>query len=224
MISIGNDIVAIDSINRQRSNDIRFHSKFITATELTLYQKPSIAVIPFESFVWLLWSVKESVYKYQKRFDPELVFSPTKIVIQHVSLPAVYTDVELTANAWEGKAGSEGFYRGEVVTEACTLYFRSVINDDLVASIVNDEPTFQNVYWGIQRIDHPDYESQSRSVRRFLLNRLKSTFPQGHLSLQKSPVGYPVLLLDEKDTCVAVSLAHHELFTSYCFKLSELNF
>ncbi|MEO6523638.1 MAG: 4'-phosphopantetheinyl transferase superfamily protein [Mucilaginibacter sp.] len=220
MISIGNDIVALGAINRQRSNDTRFHSKFITPTELALYQQPAIAAMPFESFVWLLWSVKEAAYKYQKRLEPDLIFSPAKIVVQHIIIPATYPN-KVIEDAWEIDVLGVDFIHGEVHINTGKLYFKSIINADLIATVVDQEPAFQNIYWGIQKIVHTDSENQSRLVRVFLLNKFQSVFPQGNLTLQKSAVGYPVLFNNGVETGILISLAHHGHFTSYCFNMAH---
>jgi phosphopantetheinyl transferase (holo-ACP synthase) len=218
LISIGNDIVALSAINRQRTNDIRFYSKFITPTELALYQQPAIAAIPFESFVWLLWSVKEASYKYQKRLDPDLVFSPTKIVVQHINIPTTYPD-KVINDTWEVEALGDDFTHGEVDINTSKLSFKSIINDDLIATVVDRESEFQNINWGIQQIKHTDSENQSQLARMFLLNRLYSIFPKGNFTLQKSPVGYPLLLNNDIETGIFISMAHHHNYISYCFKI-----
>ena len=54
MISAGNDIVALASINIQRTNEYRFYSKILTAYEQELYNGHQFAGLPFEHYVWLL--------------------------------------------------------------------------------------------------------------------------------------------------------------------------
>ncbi len=84
MKSAGNDIVALRCIDIQRTGQFRFYSKILSTSEQTLYHQPLLADMPFENYVWLLWSVKESVYKFLKRSIPDLIFSPTKICIQEI--------------------------------------------------------------------------------------------------------------------------------------------
>jgi phosphopantetheinyl transferase (holo-ACP synthase) len=217
LISIGNDIVALSGINRERTNDIRFHSKFITPAELALYQSSALVPIPFESFVWLLWSVKESAYKYQKRLLPQLIFAPTKIVVKNINIPDSYLDKKITNNL-EINASAGDLIHGEVYIGVNKLYFKSIINDDLIATVVNNDSSFLDIVWGIQKIERSDNESQSLLARSCLLNKLQTMLPQSNLTLQNSPVGYPVLLNNGSDMGVLISLAHHGCFTSYCFK------
>ncbi|MGZ3833295.1 MAG: 4'-phosphopantetheinyl transferase family protein, partial [Mucilaginibacter sp.] len=88
MISTGNDIVALKTINIARTKQQNFYRKIISASEKDLYDRQISDKLPFDVFVWLLWSVKESGYKYLQRITPELVFSPTKIIITQLALPA----------------------------------------------------------------------------------------------------------------------------------------
>ena len=87
MKSTGNDIVALGSVDKHRTGQYRFYSKILSASEQTLYQQMQFANLPFEHYLWLLWSVKESTFKFLKRTKPELIFSPAKIIIQYLEIP-----------------------------------------------------------------------------------------------------------------------------------------
>jgi len=71
----GNDIVSLQAINRTRTRQPRFYSKILADSELTLYKEGGFAAIPFEIFVWLCWSIKESAFKYlHTLFSRSLVY------------------------------------------------------------------------------------------------------------------------------------------------------
>src|SRR5579863_5891465 len=89
MKSTGNDIVALSGIDRERTGQARFYSRILALSEQALYCRDRFADLPFEHFVWLLWSVKEAVFKYQKRNMPGLVFSPRRILVQELVCPGV---------------------------------------------------------------------------------------------------------------------------------------
>ena len=72
MISTGNDIVALKAINVARTKQQNFYSKIITVSEKALYDEHFSGRLLFEHFVWLAWSVKESVFKYLQRINPDL--------------------------------------------------------------------------------------------------------------------------------------------------------
>ncbi|RKR83936.1 phosphopantetheinyl transferase (holo-ACP synthase) [Mucilaginibacter gracilis] len=219
MISIGNDIVDLNAINKQRTADTRFYSKFITPAEIELHD-PAIATLPLQSFVWLLWSVKEAVYKYQKRLNPQLVFAPIKIVVKQITVPALYNAAQFNSDSWEGSPNHNDFCFGCATGNGQTLFFKTIIHQYYIATIVSNNSLFPHVYWGVQRIANGGHQHQSQLVRTFLLNKLSSVFIKQDLALQKSPVGYPVLLVNNIEACMPISLAHHGLFTSYCFQLN----
>jgi phosphopantetheinyl transferase (holo-ACP synthase) len=206
--SAGNDIVALNSIDKQRSNHPAFYSKFIIPTEQALYKAPDL---PFENFVWLLWSVKEAAYKYLQRHDHELIFSPSKIIIQKIQPVTGFEDA-----LWE-YAQDVKYYTGIVLQGDDALYYRTIIHDEYITTVVNDEENFANVYWGVQHIEQTASESQSAGVRAFVLNKLKSFFPDDVLSVKKSPTGYPVLLVNDQPVDIPLSFAHHAHYVTYSF-------
>ncbi|TSJ39376.1 4-phosphopantetheinyl transferase family protein [Mucilaginibacter corticis] len=198
MISAGNDIVALNVIDVQRTQSPAFYSKFITPTEFDLYNPNEITLI---NFVWLIWSAKESAYKYLKRINPELIFAPAKIKV--VSLDIV---VSL-------KTENVHNYRGWILAEDMSLPFLSVTRPEFISTVI----TQGDVKWNFLKIEASDYENQSKAVRSLLLNDLKIS----NVSVEKHPTGYPVLMKDGQELNIAVSFAHHGCYVSYSFQISE---
>jgi len=219
MKSAGNDIVALRAVNKQRTTQFRFYSKILSASEQTLFHQPLFAKMPFEHYIWLVWSVKESAYKFLKRFIPDLVFSPIKIIIQYIKIPAAPSMAQFEGIEWENTGYSEGFYKGKVIYGAHIFYFRSKISEDWIATVVNDDEHFENVYWGVQSIDEASYYHQSKAARTLLLNKLSSFFP-GVFHIGKSFVGYPLILKGTQNMHIPVSLAHDDRFVAYSFILN----
>jgi phosphopantetheinyl transferase (holo-ACP synthase) len=203
--SAGNDIVALNAIDIQRTNNSGFYSKFITASEQSLYSQDGISAMPFENFTWLLWSVKESVYKYLKRTDTSLIFSPAKIIIQNIDAP---------------NSINEPIYTGKVLYQSVILYFRSKVNNDFIASVVNDTEGFEDLYWGIQSIDKSDSAYQSKMVREAVLNKLNTLLAVDDLQIEKNATDCPVLVSGKKIIDIPVSLAHHGNFVAYSFVIN----
>lgn len=242
MSSAGNDIVALAAIDKQRTHHSRFYSKILTDAERALFDGLRPGAMPFENFVWLLWSIKESVYKYLKRTEPELVFSPTRIDIRRIDLPGspalgalrpFPTDPSQSATAtpeqmqWENReagAGNES-YRGLAFFQSRLFYFRSRIHPDFIMTVVNETENFENIWWGVQSIGHSDYIHQSMAVRAFALNKLNAVLSGGRENLQigKSPLGYPFLLKDTREMNIPLSFAHHANFVAYAFHLDPAN-
>lgn len=225
MKSAGNDIVALSTIDKQRTNHIRFYSKILSVSEQALYLRQEPGKMPFEKFVWLLWSIKESAYKYLKRKIPSLVFSPTKIVIRQMDTPSCRTITGFGHTQWENKADDPDgeFYKGVIAWESGILYFRSKIHTELISTVVNDDEDFEDTWWGIRSIDHAAYDHQSKAVRAFVLDRINFILPGGnhHLRIGKSPLGCPVVLKGTDEMDIPVSLAHHDRFIAYSFLLKH---
>jgi phosphopantetheinyl transferase (holo-ACP synthase) len=205
--STGNDIVALASVNQERTLQTRFYSQILSVSEQAQYQQSEILKIPFWIYVWLLWSVKESAYKYLKRHQPELEFAPTKTIVSDIG---AYTP---GAENWEGIDDYES-YQGRVSYQSETLYFRSKISADWIVTVVNDTDNFDNIYWGVKEIANSDNASRSSEVRVFLLRKLQTFYP-GQLQISKSGIGYPVVLHDGEELPVPVSLAHDGGFVGY---------
>ena len=212
MKSAGNDIVALDAINIERTNDSRFYSKFITPPELALFQP----ALPFKTFVWLLWSVKEAAYKYLQRHDAGLIFSPAKLIVKAVYLPDNFYPTPFTST-WENDNTNEQFVTGIITDGTNQLYFRSKIHTNVLATIVDEDKSFTNTFWGIRQIELADSKSQSAGVREFALARLRAVLNIDDLTIGKSDAGYPVVLNDGDLLGVALSFAHHEKFVGYSF-------
>lgn len=211
MISAGNDIVALNVIDVQRTQSPAFYSKFITPTEFELYKSTKLSLV---HFVWLLWSVKESAYKYLKRSDAGLVFSPSKLIVQQI---ITYTGDEIGQFNSSEETGI--FYCGIIAHNSYELPYKSTIADEFIATCINDG----NVHWGVQKIESEAYESQSKTIRQFASAYLTEAalFKSNNLRFEKHSAGYPVLFDDDKRTDIAVSFAHHGCYVSYSFQIPK---
>ena len=219
-MSIGNDIVALKSEGAVRAGQTKFYSKIITVPELALYCSKKFAVLPFENFVWLLWSVKEAVYKYQKRNNLTLLFSPKKIVIQHIELPLKQFAIKFGNVEFEQASMNDGdCYTCKIHSGADVFYSKSQVYDELVHTIVNHTEDFTNICWGVKYIPDTGYEEQSKSARSFVLNKLSAFFPNDNLQIAKSQIGYPVVFKNSQLLYLPLSFAHHENFVGYSFLL-----
>ncbi len=230
MISIGNDIVDLSAIDKHRTQQKAFYSKILSDKEQQLYSRSSH--LPFEIYVWLLWSAKESVYKFAKRLNPELVFSPVRIEVSEPEFielknfqndPLDGTHLELSdlkfgefLNSENSGSDNISEYNYQINYQSDTYYLRSLISNTFIASIASDSPDSSKIHWGIKYIDQPDYQSQSTSVREFTLKIINEIFPgEVTFSIDKSPVGYPIILKGQVETTIKASFAHHVNYVAY---------
>jgi len=204
MLGTGNDIVALAAINVVRTRQARFYSKILSSSEQSLCSDFEHQ-LPVENFVWLAWSVKESVYKFLQKFMPDLVFSPTKVII---------TKLESGPDL-EGKVA----YKGIVHYHSYTLYFRTIVDRGYIFSVVNFSDDFTGTHWGIKQIGSSEHAYQSAAVREFLLIDLHKFLPGNNFTIDKSRHGWPMIMNNNKEIPLPVSLAHHDRYVAYSFQL-----
>jgi phosphopantetheinyl transferase (holo-ACP synthase) len=222
MISAGNDIVSIAAINTVRTKQPAFYKKILSETEINQYQAAYSEIIPFEIYAWLLWSIKESAYKYLKRLNPELIFSPTRFVVSDLRGPKRQLTESFGSSQLEAVGfDDEGTWTGLITLGNNILYSQSVLYPNVIHSVVNHENTFNNVYWGIKTINDNNSANQSVTVRTFILDKLSSLFSTKKLQVGKSKHGIPVISDGQNQMQLPVSLSHHEHFIAYSFYYNE---
>ena len=224
MISTGNDIIALKSTDPRRTLQEKFWAKILSYTERELYDQGAYSHMPFENFVWLLWSVKESVFKYQNRKDPDLLFSPGKIIIQNIDFPEDSKVTQFGIVQFEHNSFPDnGFFSCTVYFDTKIYYSRSKIYEDLIVTVSGTDESFDDTWWGVKFIGHTGYEGQSEAVRSFVLNKLNSIFPGDDLSIKKSKIGYPVLFKGSQEMNIPLSFSHHGNFVAYSFVSCNVN-
>jgi phosphopantetheinyl transferase (holo-ACP synthase) len=220
--STGNDVVFLPATRPERTGQPRFYSRILTPAEVEGYYSHRLTPsdLSFDHYVWLCWSVKESVYKYQKRLYPELLFSPLRIAIRQIVVPhgeidhyaGVATNLPVAGDAKKGDGPRD------------TLYSRTLIRDCLILTVVSEDPTFSGTHTGFACIDSPAYADQSAAVRSLVLGELKTVLSCDELRLQKDPAGCPMVLAGENQlmTPIPVSLSHHDRYIGYSFYLNKV--
>jgi phosphopantetheinyl transferase (holo-ACP synthase) len=222
MISTGNDIISLNAINITRTKQEKFYSKILSPTEKELYNQAEFTAIPFENFVWLLWSIKESAYKYLKRYNPGLIFTPIKFTVKQLLIPSRYALTNFEATQIEGTGFNNiPALKGVITIGDDTFYSSSLIYRELIVSVVNDNENFENVCWGVKLIERADQEYQSTGVRGFLVEQLQEVLHLDGLQISKSSGGIPVVLKGNNELPVAVSLSHHDKLIAYSFNLPD---
>lgn len=206
MISTGNDIVSLQKIDKERTAQYRFYSKILGPAEHDLFDHAPL-LISFEHYVWMLWSVKESAYKYFKRLNNDLLFSPLKFVITEI-----YFHNDATTNT---------FFTGNIIFDNQTLYFLSDYNDARIHTIVHNENNFDNIRSGIVEIQSEKYADQSAAAKEFLKKDLEKYFT-GEIMIEKSEAGFPDVFCDGKKMDVAVSLSHDGLWVGWVVVLANV--
>ncbi|HLZ88984.1 MAG TPA: 4'-phosphopantetheinyl transferase superfamily protein [Puia sp.] len=219
MTSIGNDIVALDHGNADRSGQYVFYSKVLTAFEKELYSQERFPGLSFAHFVWLCWSIKEASFKCIKRNQPHLLFSPQKINIKALEpLPEPFLlkdgncdwDIAAPETAFTGYCGTVGF--GDMVVTAISRVY-----DTFISTIATVDAGSDTLCWGIRRIARTDPAHQSESVRLFVLERLRRSCPEDEIKIEKASAGYPVIVRNAEWTNMPLSFSHHHDLVAFSF-------
>jgi hypothetical protein len=202
MKSTGNDIVALDATDPHRTGSARFYSRILVAGEQSLFSQQAFPDLPFDHYIWLLWSIKESVYKHEQRIRPGGAFAPLKINV-HEPIPPC----------------KDEFYKAVVLSDGRKLYSRSIIRDGMIASVVSKDENFGDTRWGFSSIGNSDYEHQSASVRALALDQLSAALSRNSLRIEKNQFGIPVIRDGEEVLDIPLSLAHHGHFVAWSYLL-----
>ncbi len=217
MISAGNDIIALRSVSKQHVNKERFYSKILCKAEQEFYHQQAFNKISFDNFIWLLWSIKEAAYKFLKRHNANLIFSPPKFTVRSIHFPASAGMKFINDHLENIDVGEEDFYTGRVAFEGAILYYRSVVHNEFISTVVNNTEDFSKIYWGVKTTNDSSSSDQSKEVRSFLLKKLNYFFPDDLIQIEKHPIGYPILLSKKEVISIPVSFSHHCNLIAYCF-------
>lgn len=216
MTSIGNDIVALHMIDPGRSQFPGFYAKILAPSEAGLHQPP----LSFPVFLWTLWSIKESVYKFVRRHEPDLVFGPTKIIAE-IFLPIAATvagAVQSPTPAQSAIASApSSVFQSRVRFRDAVFHTRSHIFPDCISTVVSSTDDFTDVHWGLQRTGDASSVAESAAVRHYFLEELCLLYPDSIWALDKSPAGHPILLRDNQPSEIPVSFAHHGGIVGYAY-------
>ena len=217
-ISAGNDIIFLNALDNSKAGEKRFYDKIITDSELHLYHV-SFLHLTISNFVWLLWSVKESAYKYLQRLTPELVFSPKKFIVTNLQFPEGHRITSFKLNQIEETGFRNKSIQGIINYETDQLHFRSLLKKQLIMTVVNGDESFDRISWGIKSIEKCEAEYQSTAVRDFLLDKLKSNYCSADFEVKKSRHGFPLITKSGEETFIPISLSHHYHFVAYSCRL-----
>lgn len=208
-MSIGNDIIALAETDDTKTSLYRFYSRILTPDEHALSAATSL---PFSTFVWLLWSIKESAYKYVSRSNQQLVFAPLKILVKGLSS-------RRKLSSREDLSSRGDLVTGTVCYGGVTLFSRSFVRKKVIMTIVNGEEDFGSIRWGVHVVGDSRYTTQSAAVREMALSSLSSFFPGAALQIVKTPDGPPGIRDGDRSLDIPLSLAHHGRYVAWSFRL-----
>lgn len=107
---------------------------------------------------------------------------------------------------------------GIVVFQDDYLLFRTEITDEYLHSIVLDRPGVLQGISGVKRINPANNNERSVLAWQYLLEEVKNELGE-NVSLKKSELGYPVIVRDNKELDIPVSLSHDGNFAAYSMRI-----
>ncbi len=199
--STGNDIVALAATDPDSNLPlpVLFPDRF--TGRIFLIRRVESRRIILSDIVWLLWSIKESAYKYVSRADRALRFAPLKIPVTRLTQREI-------------------FYEGMIGCGHSMFYSRSFIDPgETIMTVVSGQEDFGDVRWGMRRIGDPNHAMQSALVRKFALQSLSTVLAGASLRIVKAPDGPPELWDGDRPVDIPVSLAHHGHLGRWSYRL-----
>lgn len=194
---IGNDIVDLAQARRESNWRRRGYLDKV----FTLHEQQLIRTAPNpDQLVWLLWSMKESVYKLVVRRSQNRVFAPCKIACDFAGP---------VSDCTTGIAYYDGLYH---TTSTITTHYISTI-----AFVAHEKPAYSHVILSFETTDfrtHHDLIRAKISQQAALL--FDVTEPEIHLS--KDNIGAPALSVRGNPER-PISISHHGHFGAFAIGL-----
>jgi len=185
---LGNDIVEITkALSNFKNTKARLYNYSLSSTEKKRFAK----LLEDDRCFWLLWSMKEALYKSYVKAGLRERFNPKTIEISSI---ARQSSKHFTGFALYNK----------------TLYnISSSIDDTSIHSISYQKQKQQSIIQAQKKIDNNDYNSQHQEVRRLVLEQLPNE-RQNVWRIKKDVHQIPYLLHNDNRCHHEISLSHHE--------------
>lgn len=185
---IGNDVVWLPLVNRQRCSRPQFYQKILSGHELSFFPG---GALPFPEFLWMVWSIKESVFKSERTGATGKIFSAARITLQQFLFCG-------------GKATGEAVYNGHAYT------FRAYCRKNFIYSVAMHKGFMYALQSGIKYIGHAMPDEQSVAVRNFFSS---ATGISPVEKIRHAASGYPYV----EGGNILLSFSHHGPLVSYAF-------
>jgi phosphopantetheinyl transferase (holo-ACP synthase) len=216
--SIGNDLVYLTARrNNPDFNEARYLQKILAPQEYAVYHK---LCSDKEACIWLFWSLKEALFKFEKRNHHGLIFNPQSFHVEKITLAQHDLSVDLSVNQSALYKGiPDGCIRSELCTKYSSLKGMSFFTREFVHSVVfKEEEELRDLLWGIKKIESDDYRSQSDNLNSFTIKSIRSVYyPSGNCEIQlvKNELSIPGLFINNRKAPVAISFSHDAYYVGF---------
>lgn len=227
---VGNDIVDLKFAKTESNwKRPRFLEKIFTKKErayILRSEDPTFAV-------WLLWSMKESVYKIVSRKENRRFFSPKKFMCDYKGAQR-HKDTKGNGLIL-GDFVSLCLKKGTVTYQDQTFQTQTQLTPDYIHTTAhypishlslfsrftdNNSSYFSHNVFHLPQTNH---QSQSQCTRTQLLTfyAQKTSFPVENLSIQKNSAGIPYIYFQNQPQPVVISLSHHGNYGGFAIHLDH---
>lgn len=190
LLSVGNDVIDLSLVQEERTIQERFYSKIITQSELKLYKEhKGLETIPFYTFIWIAWSIKESAYKFIKRNFPEVIFSPMKMEIIKMRFSKEKELISIV------KIQSHSI-------NCRTIYTSQLVHTNTFFQEIKD--TESHIFY--------NQENVYKNVTEYFLDFQKSN---SNVNIKKNENGFPELFIDDVKQESKISFSDHGSYLSF---------
>jgi phosphopantetheine--protein transferase-like protein len=193
---VGNDIVDLSiahvGVGQRR---IRFMEKLFTIEEIDIIKKSNNE----DLFIWLMWSIKESVYKIIVRQERKIRYAPKSIICQDI--------ISLKNNSYSSTAK----YKDQ------TYSTRSIIKSECIHTIAfGNQILYPEIQYGSFNLS--SLESNTSSLDETIINTLSNSknHPTGHIVIQRDNMRIPHVFINGNKIGI-LSMSHHGKFNGYAY-------
>ena len=189
---IGNDIIdLLHPPNIGVEKNLRYHKKFLSESETQLLPELN------QSFVWLLWSIKETAYKSFIKQGAPVGFYPKKILISSLKY-------------------EKGKHLATVEYEGLKTQTTSVISKEHIHTKTFSKSTTQN-----SKIIIRPPEEVSAYLRQELTTSIAKELDvlPGYVSISKSKENVPLVTVKHSNVAIDVSFSHDNVWGAYVYQV-----
>lgn len=194
---IGNDVV--DLSDPESSRDAR-HPRF----DHRVFTPEEVRSLPTDHSDlqkrWILWSAKEAAYKAARRESAEVVFSPTRFVVELDR--SLCGTVRYGIRRWPARVQIDG---------------------DCVHAVVSEDASFAGILSGARRLTSTELCDPSEAVRRFTLSSIATELDLAIADLRIEKIDrIPQLILAGRAVPAALSLSHHGSYAGFACRAPQI--
>jgi len=197
---IGNDIVDINlALENFKKKKVRSHQYTLSPSERDKFK----TFIEKDIHFWVLWSMKEALYKSYVKAGLRTRFEPAKLELLAIVQKSPHQFIAYASDGQRKYLVNTSLYLGVV---------HSISYEEKVKE--------QNILYRHKAIVNDDYATQYQKVRQLAMTLLPCR-GEKEWTIKKDVYHVPQLLLDDKQSPHELSLSHHGNYVAAAIHLKD---